>query len=131
MTGFKHEVKHFWNSEKTKAAVTKHLLGVTAAANIVDHVIPSGTTAPVMTVTDELNAADKFENRASLIPAPGIAPGSLWPTGKPSEIRAGWGKEIPGVKRCQEWTTELIEDLIKQGLLPKDALIIVQAARGA
>ena len=38
-------------------------------------------------------------------------------------------EDIPGMKRCQEWTSELINDLVKEGVLPKSALEVLDTAR--
>ena len=32
-----------------------------------------------------------------------------------------WG-DIPGMTRCQEWTSEFIDDMVKQGLLSESVL---------
>jgi len=117
-----------------------YFLGETDAANIVDaeSADPTLTTTTAAAAaaatfrqqtTDVLNKADKFENRASRMPAPGIAPAHLRPAGTVSEVVAGWSRDIPGVRRCQEWTGELIDDLVGQGLLPESALAVKAGRR--
>ena len=99
-----------------------HLLGETDTSNIVDAEITDPNNVPTLKETTDLNKSDKFEDRASLLRAPGIVPQNFRPTGTLSQQTAGWAQDIPGVKRCQEWTSELIDDLVKQKLLPDSAL---------
>ncbi|KDR83881.1 hypothetical protein GALMADRAFT_219710 [Galerina marginata CBS 339.88] len=129
LLGFKHEVKHYWDKTKTRGKYTFHLLGETDAANVVDAKIDPSHIA--LHVTSALNKADKFEDRAGRIQEPGIAPEHLRPKGTVKQVVAGWAQDIPGVKRCQEWTTELIHDLVKQGLLPETALAVRNAVEAA
>jgi hypothetical protein len=86
---------------------------------------------PVVNITHTLNKDDKFENRASRLQAPGIAPAHLRPTGTVTQMKAGWAKDIDGVRRCQEWTTDFINDLVKQKLLPETALTVREAIKAA
>ena len=37
-------------------------------------------------------------------------------------------EDIPGMKRCQEWTSELINDLVKERVLPESALEVLDTA---
>ncbi|RDB23607.1 hypothetical protein Hypma_009134 [Hypsizygus marmoreus] len=130
MMGFKHQIKHYWDMSKSRGRYSTHLLGETDASNIVDGEIadPNNITQHE---TDTLNAADKFENRASRLPAPGVASAHLWPKGTPTQITAGWARDIPDVRRCQEWTTDFIVDLVTQGLLPETALVVLEAVTAA
>lgn len=41
-----------------------------------------------------------------------------------------WG-DIPGMRRCQEWTSEFIDDMVKQGLLSESVLEVCDAIRAA
>lgn len=129
-TGYCHEVRHYWDMTKSGVKYTFHLLGETDATNIVDAEIADPNKIG-MEVTKDLNKADKFENRASRLRAPGIVPQSLRPTGTVSQQAAGWAKDIPGAKRCQEWTSELIDDLVRQKLLPDSALAKRDEVRAA
>jgi hypothetical protein len=115
---------------KSRANCSIHLLGETDAANIVDAENTAGTS-PTLNITHTLSKDDKFENRASHLEAPGIAPANLWPTGTVTQMMAGWAKDIDGVRRCQEWTTNLIDDLVKQRLLPETALAVLEAVKAA
>jgi hypothetical protein len=108
---------------KTRAKYSIHLRGETDAA---------GTSgSPTQVITDTLNKFDKFENRASGTQAPGIASANLRPTGTVTQMNAGWAKDIDGVRRCQEWTTDLINDLVKQRLLPQTALAARETVKAA
>ncbi|KAF8069948.1 hypothetical protein FPV67DRAFT_1485569 [Lyophyllum atratum] len=129
--GYMHEVKHYWDSESERQKFTMHLLGETDAANVVDAAIKSDSIPQESTFT--LNRADKFEDRASRLAAPGGVPAHLMPAegSTVKETLAYWAQDIPGIKRCQEWTCELIDDLVAQEFLPQTALAVRDAAWNA
>ncbi|GLB43421.1 hypothetical protein LshimejAT787_1303220 [Lyophyllum shimeji] len=104
----------------SRSVSTLHLLGETDATNIVDAPVTDPNNLSIL-VVDDLNRADRFEDRASRHPPPRIAPDMI-PTGTPSQVRLALWKDIPGMRRCQEWTSDFIDDLVKQGLLPESAL---------
>lgn len=58
----------------TREKYIMQLLGESDAVNIVDvePIITESQTRPVQQATETLNHADKFEQRVSLLPAPGI-----------------------------------------------------------
>ena len=123
--GFKHEVKHDWNMKYTKAhGLRTYLLGETDATNIVEKPEMDGK----IYVTDDLNNADRFENLANRHPPPRVATG-LIPKGTVRQVTLALWEDIPGMKRCQEWTSEFINDLVKKGVLPEFALEALDTAR--
>ncbi|KAF8878593.1 hypothetical protein CPB84DRAFT_1828586 [Gymnopilus junonius] len=121
--GFKIEVEHVFDWRKTLSANTIRLflLGTTDSSNIVDITEPSGTT--------DLNKNDKFEKVAARLDVPRAASSNVMPTGTVSEIAAALQHDIPGMRRCQEWTMDYIAALVKDGLLPDEAMNVI-AERG-
>lgn len=113
---------------QTRVVCTLHLLGEADSSNIIHLPLPSDGSAPKLQLTNNANRNDGFERYAERLPTPGVTPSDLWPTGLPSEIRAGWAKDIPGVRRCQEWTTDLIAELVKRELLPAAAIEVARTA---
>ena len=101
-----------------------YLLGETDAANIVEQ----PETDENIYVTNDLNNADRFENLANRHPPPIIAPDMI-PKGTLRQVGLALWADIPGMKRCQEWTSELISDLVKEGVLPESALEVLDTAR--
>ncbi|KAF8953776.1 hypothetical protein BDZ97DRAFT_1678839 [Flammula alnicola] len=127
--GYKHEVEHYWDKSLSRTPFTLHLLGETDAANIVDAPVTDPHNIPML-VVDDLNRADSFENRANRHPPPRIASGMI-PTGTVSQVILALWRDIPGMRRCQEWTSDFIDDLVEQGLLPESALEVRDAVRAA
>ena len=126
-TGFKHEVKHdsTWDMKFTKShGLRMYLLGETDATNVVDQPETDGS----INVTEDLNKADRFENLANRHPPPRVATGII-PKGTVRQVILALWEDIPGMKRCQEWTSELINDLVKEGVLPESALEVLDTAR--
>ncbi|KAG6810391.1 hypothetical protein H0H92_012074 [Tricholoma furcatifolium] len=104
-SGFEIVVEHAfdWSSDADKTHL--FLLGTTDASNIIDIAEPTRTTS--------LNKDDKFEKVASTV----------------SAVVAALQRDIPGMRRCQEWTMDYIKALVKAGLLPDDAIVVVAEAR--
>ena len=51
------------------------------------------------------------------------------PKGTVKQVILALWEDIPGMKRCQEWTSELINDLVKERVLPESALEVLDTAR--
>ena len=101
-----------------------YLLGETDAANIVEQPEMDGN----FYVTNDLNNADRIEHLANRRPPPIISPDMI-PKGTLRQVNLALWEDIPGLKRCQEWTSELISDLVKEGVLPESALEVLDTAR--
>ncbi|KAF5385049.1 hypothetical protein D9615_001001 [Tricholomella constricta] len=121
--GFKIEVEHAFDWRKTRSAntISLFLLGTTDASNVVDITESTKTT--------DLNKNDKFEKVVAKLNAPPAASSEVMPTGTVSEVAAALQHDIPGMRRCQEWTMEYIAALVKAGLLPDEAMNVVAEAR--
>ena len=105
-----------------------YLLGETDATNVVDHPETDGNITSNVNVTEDLNKADRFENLANRHPPLRAATGMI-PKGTVKQVILALWEDIPGMERCQEWTSELINDLVKRGVLPKSALEVLDTAR--
>ena len=101
-----------------------YLLGETDSANVIDKPQADGS----IYVTEDLNKADRFENLANRHPPPRVAT-EMIPKGTFRQVNHALREDIPGMKRCQEWTSELINDLVKEGVLPESALEVLDTAR--
>ena len=101
-----------------------YLLGETDSANVIDQPQADGS----IYVTEDLNKADRFENLANRHPPPKVAT-EMIPKGTFRQVNHALREDIPGMKRCQEWTSELINDLVKEGVLPESALEVLDTAR--
>ncbi|KIM36321.1 hypothetical protein M413DRAFT_291446 [Hebeloma cylindrosporum] len=122
-TGYQHEVKHYWDSKLDQSEIRLYLLGETDASNVVD-----AEGDGKMKVVFEFNKADRFEDVANGHPPP-VVDSALIPTGTVSEVTLALWYDIPGMKRCQEWASEFIDDVVKQGLLPESAVEVCAIAR--
>ena len=101
-----------------------YLLGETDSANVIDQPQADGS----IYVTEDLNKADRFENLANSHPPPKVAP-EMIQKGTFRQVNHALREDIPGMKRCQEWTSELINDLVKERVLPESALEVLDTAR--
>ena len=101
-----------------------YLLGETDSANVIDQPQVDGS----IYVTEDLNKADRFENLANRHPPPKVAT-EMIPKGTFRQVNHALREDIPGMKRCQEWTSELINDLVKERVLPESALEVLDTAR--
>ena len=101
-----------------------YLLGETDSANVIDQPQADGS----IYVTEDLNKADRFENLANRHPPPRVAT-EMIPKGTFRQVNHALREDIPGMKRCQEWTSELINDLVKERVLPESALEVLDTAR--
>ena len=101
-----------------------YLLGETDSANVIDKPQADGS----IYVTEDLNKADRFENLANRHPPPKVAT-EMIPKGTFRQVNHALREDIPGMKRCQEWTSELINDLVKERVLPESALEVLDTAR--
>ena len=100
-----------------------YLLGETDSANVIDQPQADGS----IYVTEDLNKADRFENLANRHPPPKVAT-EMIPKGTFRQVNHALREDIPGMKRCQEWTSELINDLVKERVLPESALEVLDTA---
>lgn len=121
--GFKIEVEHAfdWRTTHSAKSICLFLLGTTDSSNIVDVTEPTKTT--------DLNKDDKFEKVAGKLDAPRAASREVMPTGSVSRVAAALQHDIPGMRRCQEWTMDYIAALVKAGLLSDEAMNVVAEAR--
>ena len=103
-----------------------YLLGETDSANVIDK--PQLEADGSIYVTEDLNKADRFENLANRHPPPKVAT-EMIPKGTFRQVNHALREDIPGMKRCQEWTSELINDLVKERVLPESALEVLDTAR--
>ncbi|KAF5313883.1 hypothetical protein D9619_013027 [Psilocybe cf. subviscida] len=121
--GFKIEVEHAfdWRKVPSSNKIGLFLLGTTDASHIIEVAEPTKTT--------DMNKNDKFEEVASKLKAPRAASRDVMPIGTVSQVTAALQHDIPGMRRCQEWTMGYIDALIKADLLPNEATTAVAEAR--
>jgi len=79
--------------------------------------------------TNNLNKNDQFEKEAGKLAAPRVASSDVMPKGTVSEVAAALQHDIPGMRRCQEWTMDYIAALVKAGLLPDEAMNVIAEVR--
>ncbi|KAJ7497654.1 hypothetical protein FB451DRAFT_1121347 [Mycena latifolia] len=124
-TGFGLQTKRNYDTRADAPEDTRFLyLGALPGECVVDGYVPSPARGPEIHTTDEVVAGDVVEELARALGLPRRAEGApLPPPGDPV-----WERPHPSFERCQEWTTRLVEDLVKQGLLPESATLVMGSA---
>ena len=78
---------------------------------------------------NDLNKSENVEYCMSCHLPPMIGSATIL-TGTVSQVVLTLWRDIPGMRRCQEWTSEFI-DMVKQGLLSESVLEVCDAIRAA